>query len=294
MSSIPTVRIVVAGDLGTGKSCLINFYLRALFADFDPTLEDTYCKQVLIGDTIHNLEIVDTVDNEFRNDNERISLYQNCDVILLTYSIDDIESFNHIYVRYSNLPINEEVDNKKISYSNGRIKCFPPIILVGTKSDLESARQVATQSAQKLADRLKLQGSLECSCVNNVNVDETFELAVQLGLNHQQSDNDLTHIYAGDEESQIKSSDKKHCSANSSVVSKQSALTNNNNESSKVSKTNDKFAAIQEDDSVIKVNNPPPNNYSNSREVKKSSQSTFISASNKPELKNSPSCCIIM
>lgn len=199
MTDIPTIRIVIAGDLGTGKSSLVNMYIRAIFTDFDPTIEDTHSKRVTINDIVYNIEIVDTVDNEFRNENDRTSLYLNCDVIILTYAIDDISSFTNLIMRYSNLPINEEDGNKKLTYIDGRVKILPPIILAGTKLDLESSRQVAYQQGKKLQTQLQLQEFIECSALTKLNVDELFDIAIKFGLQHQQSENDLTHIYAADD-----------------------------------------------------------------------------------------------
>lgn len=205
MPQIPTVRIVVAGDKGTGKSCLVNFFLRALYlSDFDPDLEETYNKQVRIDDKHYNLEVVDTVDDEFRSIEKRNSLYQDCDVIILTYAINDIESFNNLYYRYSALPFNKEDGKKRLSCVNNRIICFPPIILVGTKVDLESERQVDSEVSRQFVSTFNLQHFFECSSLTNINIDELFRFAIDLGLEYQRSDNDLTHLYLDDEESHVK------------------------------------------------------------------------------------------
>lgn len=211
METIPRIKIVVAGDLGTGKSSLINFFIRSLYSEeFDPELEDTYCKQVTFDDKLYNLEILDTVDNEFRSEHDKISMYQDCDAIILTYAVDDATSLDNIFVRYSNLPINEEVGENKLVYKDSRIRRFPPIILAGLKSDLVSTKQIDYHTGQRIAKDLKLQGFFECSAASNINVDELFKFATECGLKHQQNDIDLTNIYAAEEESQGRGSDRKH------------------------------------------------------------------------------------
>lgn len=240
----PTIKIVVAGDVGTGKSNLVNFFVRSLYStDFDPTIEETYTKSILIDDVYYNLEIIDTVDNEFRDNQKRNCMYIQSDVIILTYAIDDEVSFTNLLLRYSNLPINEEDGSRKLTYVDGRIKSFPPIILVGTKLDLESSRQVAYQSGKNFADQLKLHDFLECSSLANVNVDELFILAAKLGLEHQNSEKDLTHIYAADEESQVRSTELRLTSSTRSTGSRFSR-----DNVSKLSKIPDKFSSIKEQD----------------------------------------------
>lgn len=223
--SFPTLRIVVAGDLGTGKSNLVNFYIRSLIVgDFDPTIEDKYYKQVTIDGKVYNIEIIDSVDNEFRNNSERCALYQECDAIILTFAIDDLITFNNLVIRYASLPINEEDGNKKLTYINGRIKLFPPIILVGTKCDLEMARQVSYSSGLKFSHDFQLQDYFECSSNSNINIDELFNRAIELGFNFNNSERDLTNIYAIiDDDSQLKKSQ----SSSSGVSSKQSKEGNN-------------------------------------------------------------------
>lgn len=257
MPAIPTIRIVVSGDEGTGKSCLVNFYVRSFFSDeFDPTIEETYFKQITFNEQVYNLEVVDTVENEFRSEEEKNTLYATADAIILTYAVDDVGSFNNLILRYSNLPINEEDDSTKLIYRHGRIKRFPPIILAGTKYDLALSRQVAVQAAEKLVHDLNLQGFIECSSASNINVDELFSRAIELGLEHQKSDHDLTHIYAADEESQNRNSENK--SASCSFVSKNSVgnlrkyPTNPNSKQVKGAKN---FTAIEEQTSRLSAEN---------------------------------------
>lgn len=51
MPNIPTIRIIIAGDLGTGKTSLTNVLLRSLFLkEFDANVEDTFRKQLMVDE----------------------------------------------------------------------------------------------------------------------------------------------------------------------------------------------------------------------------------------------------
>ncbi|ODQ49394.1 hypothetical protein PICMEDRAFT_70940 [Pichia membranifaciens NRRL Y-2026] len=284
--SNPVIRVVVAGDLGTGKSSLVNFFVRSVSsAEFDPTIEETYTKRISIDGVYYNLEIVDTVDNEFRDNEQRQCLYVQSDAIILTYAIDDEVTFTNLLLRYSNLPINEEDGSRKLTYIDGRIKSFPPIILVGTKRDLESSRQVAYQSGRKFAEQLQLQNFIECSSFANINVDDLFISASKLGLEHQQSDKDLTHIYAADEES--RNSDLRQISSTGSTTSRISR-----DNTHKQLKLPENFSSIQEQESPLPI--LPEVAKTSARPSRNNTQQRATAARGVESMKPQDGCCAIM
>lgn len=57
----------------------------------------------------------------------------------------------------------------------------PPAILVGTKQDLKTKREIPFDEIQSLADSLSLP-YIETSAATNVNVSEAFVLATEIGL----------------------------------------------------------------------------------------------------------------
>lgn len=59
-------------------------------------------------------------------------------------------------------------------------------MLVCTKVDLESDRQVDPQAARKLVSTLNLNESFECSSLININIniDEILKSAIELGLTY--------------------------------------------------------------------------------------------------------------
>jgi GTPase KRas protein len=304
---IPTINVVIAGDVGTGKSALTINLIKSMFVPgFDPTVEDTYFRQVDLDGKKYNLKITDTVDNEFRNEEQKISMYQDCDVIFLTYATNDADSFNNLYIRYHNLPIHEEDGSTKLTYKNGEIHYFPPIILLGCKADLENQRQVAQHSAGRLTKDLKLQDFIECSSASNLNVEEVLRKAISFGLAHSQTEHDVTHIYAADEESQMRHSDRR----NSSIDSAQSVSTNanstspnNSSNSCRNTRINSNIGRIEEDDNeaVAEVNRPQrlQSRSGKPESVKITVTKTVSKRSPRPRREERPStgstgCCTIM
>lgn len=202
MLDVPTIKIIIGGDLGTGKTCLANILLRLLFLkEFDANIEDTLCKQIVIEGKPYNLEILDTVDNDFRNGEEKIEILINYDILIYTYAINDAASFNNIYQRYGAMPIHKEEDNQKLVYVDGKLLRVPPIILVGTKIDLKTQRQVGSHSAEKMKKDLNFQECLECSSLTDVNIDELLRLTIQYATQYQQMKKDLTYLYTTDDDS---------------------------------------------------------------------------------------------
>lgn len=294
---VPKIRIVVAGDLGTGKSSLINFYISSIFADFDSTLEDTYTKKVLVNNIIHDVEIVDTVDNEFRNNHDVIHRYQQCDAIILAYAIDDVKSFDSLFKRYSYLPIDDSEGDVKITIADGKIKAFPPVILAGLKQDLENSRQVAFQQGQNLSNKLQLQDFIECSTVNRSNVEELFNRAITLGLKYQQSEQDLTDLYFAED----KDSHSKPLELNKVVTANSVKSTLSGNNSNKALSRTEKFTPIEETDDkeaveTITVDSIPMATSSFSRSNKSLSKERrhLINKKHAEPSKGSNGCCTIM
>ena len=113
--------IYVLGDGGVGKSCLtLRFVNNHFIEDYDPTIEDSYTKNVYINNIMHKVEIVDTAGQE-EYSSLRYDWIKNADGILLVYSLDSPDSFIHI---------------KYLMDQISRIKKIP-LILAGNKCDLK-------------------------------------------------------------------------------------------------------------------------------------------------------------
>jgi GTPase KRas protein len=125
----------------------------------DPTIEDSYRKQVSIDEETCLLDILDTAGQEeysamrdqyMRTGQGFIMVY----AITARTSFDEIASFREQILRVK--------DKDKV-----------PVILVGNKCDLETDRQVTTSEGMELAKSFNCP-FMEASAKTRVNVDEAF------------------------------------------------------------------------------------------------------------------------
>ncbi|KAJ1569476.1 Ras GTPase [Nowakowskiella sp. JEL0078] len=154
-------RIAVVGDV-SGKSALtIQFVQNQFLYEIEGTIEDSYRKQCVIDNKAVILDIVDTAGvEEFGEVPIKSILHNKSEGFLLVYSITNRRSFENITIWYDRILGAKECD-------------WIPIILVGTKCDLEHERKVTGSEGRNLARVLRCQ-FLETSAKNRVNVVEAF------------------------------------------------------------------------------------------------------------------------
>lgn len=156
-------RLVLIGDSGVGKSCLLlrfaddNFtdsYISTIGVDF--RFRTININSNGINRTV-KLQIWDTAGQErFRTITS--AYYRGADGIIMVYDVTHQETFDHVEEWLS------EVDR----YANeGTSK-----LLVGNKADLPD-KVVSEETAQKFADKLGIP-FLETSAKTSTNVDNTF------------------------------------------------------------------------------------------------------------------------
>lgn len=155
-------KIIIIGDSGCGKSCLLMRFA-------DDTFEDRHISTIGVDFKIRTirlegrdikLHLWDTSGCS-RFQNITSSYYRNAQGIVLVYDTTDSESFANINYWL------EQVDR----YGHSDAK--PTMILVGTKCDLDTKRQVDVKEANKLAFDLDIP-HVECSAKKNYNVDKVF------------------------------------------------------------------------------------------------------------------------
>eukprot|EP01098_Paradermamoeba_levis_P012788 TRINITY_DN5671_c0_g1_i1.p1 TRINITY_DN5671_c0_g1~~TRINITY_DN5671_c0_g1_i1.p1 ORF type:complete len:258 (-),score=41.30 TRINITY_DN5671_c0_g1_i1:179-838(-) len=163
-------KILMIGDSGVGKSCLLLRFSDGIFTDsFISTIGvDFKIKTMEVDGQVFKLQIWDTAGQErFRTITS--SYYRGAQGIIIAYSITDHKSFENVSKWL-----------REIETFAGR-SAFK--ILVGNKSDLESERAVSIKEAQELAARLNIP-FLESSAKASTNVHQIFEqLCVHLKNN---------------------------------------------------------------------------------------------------------------
>ena len=189
-------KICVLGDGGVGKTALtIQLCSNHFVEEYDPTIEDSYRKQVVIDDEscllgmpssffrpslllllmpFFSPEILDTAGQE-EFTALRDQWIRDCEGFVLIYSITSRPSFEQISV------FKDQVLRVK---DKDRI----PMMLVGNKCDLEEKREVSTQEGQDLS-RAFGASFKEASAKTRVNVEEAFYDLVRKIRSHRQGNN---------------------------------------------------------------------------------------------------------
>merc|ERR1712025_1065309 len=154
-------KIVVLGSGGVGKSALTVQFVQGIFVEkYDPTIEDSYRKQVEVDGQQCMLEILDTAGTE-QFTAMRDLYMKNGQGFVLVYSITAQSTFNDLGdLREQILRVKDTED--------------VPIILVGNKCDLEEEREVGRDQGALLARSWGNCSFLETSAKAKVNVNEIF------------------------------------------------------------------------------------------------------------------------
>jgi len=154
-------KVVVLGDGGVGKSALtIQFVQNAFLEEYDPTIEDSYTKQILVDDEFVMVDVLDTAGQEgYRAMRE--TYLRNGQGFLLVYSVISRETYEEIFDYHTEiLRVKDRED-------------YFPVILVGNKCDLEYERQVGMSEGRNAARQFQCR-YIETSAKARINVDEAF------------------------------------------------------------------------------------------------------------------------
>jgi len=159
-------KLIVVGGGGVGKSCLtVRFVENKWSEEYDPTIEDAYMKKCIIDNEEVLLSVLDTAGQDDYTA-MREHYMRPGEGFLLVYSITDRSSFQELEVFYEQILRVKDKD-------------FFPMIVVGTKCDLEYDRQVDSSEGRALAAKLRGR-HIETSAKMRINVDAAFTELVKL------------------------------------------------------------------------------------------------------------------
>ncbi|KAL5460566.1 hypothetical protein EMCRGX_G034018 [Ephydatia muelleri] len=164
------LKVVLLGDGGVGKSSLIQ---RFVSNKFDPSLFHTIGVEFLNKDlevdgVRYTLQIWDTAGQE-RFKSLRTPFYRGSDCCLLTFAIDDAQSFQNIAMWRKEFLYYADVKDPEAF----------PFVVIGNKCDLEAERVVSSSDARQWC---KDNGGLpyfDTSAKDARNVDAAFKEAIR-------------------------------------------------------------------------------------------------------------------
>ncbi|KAI4240269.1 MAG: hypothetical protein L6R40_005205 [Gallowayella cf. fulva] len=187
-------KLVVLGDGGVGKTALtIQLCLNHFVETYDPTIEDSYRKQVVIDGQSCMLEVLDTAGQE-EYTALRDQWIRDGEGFVLVYSITSRASFSRIRKFHSQIQRvkdSSSAGSPTASYLSSPITAAPsgaqaPVMLVGNKSDRVTEREVSTQEGSALAKEMGCD-FVEASAKNCINVEKAFYEVVR-SLRRQRQD----------------------------------------------------------------------------------------------------------
>jgi small GTP-binding protein len=154
-------KLVVLGSGGVGKSALTVQFVQGIFVEkYDPTIEDSYRKQIEIDGQQCMLEILDTAGTE-QFTAMRDLYMKNGQGFVLVYSIIAQSTFN-------------DLPDMREQILRVKDKDVVPMVLVGNKCDLEEQRVITTEQGEDLARQFQ-SAFLEVSAKTRHNVDQIFQ-----------------------------------------------------------------------------------------------------------------------
>ena len=149
-------KIIFIGDSGVGKSCLTSKAVKNTFEDYyQATVGFEFLTYNLkLNDKIIKMQIWDTCGQEIYK-SLITNFYRNSSLAIVTYSIDNKESFVHA----------ENWLNDLRSQASPDVR----IILVGNKADLEDQRKISKEEGEKYKEEQNLDLFMETSAKTGYN-----------------------------------------------------------------------------------------------------------------------------
>lgn len=157
-----SVKVVIVGDSGVGKSKLLMRYVHNEFtSDSKATVGvELSTKTYRVNDHIIKIHLWDTAGQE-RYKSITSAYYKGAKGAMVVYDITKIETFNHLEKWMKEI---RELSDKKIN-----------LIMCGNKSDRNDERTVDTEKAKEKAEEFGIP-YMETSALDSSNVEEAFRM----------------------------------------------------------------------------------------------------------------------
>jgi len=153
-------KLVILGEGGVGKSALtIQLTQNHFITEYDPTIENSYRKQVNIDDETCMLDILDTAGQE-EYSAMRDQYIRSGQGFVIVYSITSMSTFESLNSFHDQILRVKDEDSF-------------PVVILGNKCDLEKDREVSTSDGKAFGDSIGAP-FYETSAKNRINVEEGF------------------------------------------------------------------------------------------------------------------------
>ena len=160
---VPGCKVVLLGDSGVGKTCIISRYISGSFEkDIASTNGASYCSKMVKFEELGKNLLLDVWDTAGQEKYRALTkfFYKDASVVILVYDITREESFNNL---------------KNYWYNQLQENCKNVVIgLAGNKCDLYEEEKVSEVEAREFADKIGAIFELT-SAKNNTGINDIFE-----------------------------------------------------------------------------------------------------------------------
>ncbi|XP_076446568.1 ras-related protein Rab-9B-like [Babylonia areolata] len=170
MSGTTLLKVILLGDGGVGKSSLMKRFVDNKFDSqvFHTIGVEFLSKNVVVGQTTFTLQIWDTAGQE-RYRSLRTPFYRGTDCCLLTFSLNDKQSFEHLSMWHKEF----------ITYADVQDGTAFPFVVIGNKADMKEEREVTSEEARKWCSSHGHLPYFEASAKESTNVENAFLAVIQ-------------------------------------------------------------------------------------------------------------------
>ena len=156
----PIYKIIIVGDSGVGKTCLLSMYIKGECGPSIPTIAVEFCtKEIELAENYKvKVQLWDTAGQE-RFKSLAMTYYRKAYGILLLFDVTKRSSFISCKKYLEEVRLNSDKN------------CV--IYLIGNKIDLEKQRQISYDEANFFAKKEKIK-YVETSAIKNLRVEEVF------------------------------------------------------------------------------------------------------------------------
>jgi Ras-related protein Rab-7A len=194
--STKTLKIVILGDSGVGKTCLLQRYCQDRFSgQYKATIgADFLLKQVVLSDVygiqhLVTLQLWDTAGQE-RFQSLGVGFYRGADAALLVYDITDTPSLLHLQ-HWKNEFLNHVGGNATAAFSSINF----PFLVVGNKCDKTGTdRKVPTHRALEWCQQQSVFSSLDGVGNNSSRPLPHYEASAKTGVAVEEAFTDLARL----------------------------------------------------------------------------------------------------
>ena len=168
----PIYKVILVGDSGVGKTCLLSMYVKGIIESTIPTIAVEFCtKEIELYDgTKIKVQLWDTAGQE-RFKSLALTYYRKAYGILLLFDVTKKSSFISCKNYLEEVRMNSEK------------KCI--VYLVGNKIDLVNERQISKEEAQRFSSDHIFNYFIETSAKTGFNAQSVFiRAAKELYITH--------------------------------------------------------------------------------------------------------------